>query len=221
MNRPAVVFVAVLASASFASAGWKEVPVDVAVPARIRVEPGERTLVTMFRGNPHERLNIGLEVSRWVRREVARRTPLAVLDVPPPAIPEQRAEALAVNDAFWRRLGEDFEVGLLIAGIAEFRVEDRSGFVYEDVESPITGQTVRRSRYAERRGYRLRMQVFFLKGDNGALLYTDTWTEDRTVEGIEEDLTQLHALLESMSGTLRAALTPTRIQEPRYIWVKD
>lgn len=214
------VLLAVAACGWLAHAGWKEVPVDVVIPAKIKTAARERVLVALFRANPHDRLDVGMELSRWARREISRQSPLAVIDVAPPPMPEQRAEALAVNDAFWRRLGEDFEAELIVAGIGEYRIEDRSGFVHEDIESPITGQTIRRTRYAERRGYRLRLQVFFLKGDNGALLHTDTWTEDRTVEGSGEDLDQLYDLLGTMEANLRAALLPTTTQEPRYIWVE-
>ncbi len=204
-----------------ALAGWKQIPVDVAVPARIETEPGQRTLVALFRGSGHERLDVGLEITQWMRREIARQTALAVLETDPPPIPEQRPEALVMNDPFWRRLGEDFKADLIVAGIAEYLVDDRSGFVTEDVISPVTGQTVRRSRFAERRGFALRVRVFFFKGDNGALLHSDVWNESRILEGgAAEDLQQLYELLDAMRVHLRATVLPTKVQQPRFIWVE-
>jgi hypothetical protein len=145
-----------------------------------------------------------------------------VLDVPPPPIPEQRPEKLAVNDVFWRRMGEDFHADVIVAGVAEYRIEDRSGYVTRDVESPITGQTVRQTVFAERKGFHLKIEIFFLKGDNGALLLTDTWTEDRTLDsgtGQGEDLQELYDMLDQMRPRLRGALLPTKLQQPRFIWV--
>ncbi len=201
--------------------GWKEAPVDITMPAKVQTTGSEQVLVAMFRGSPNDRVDVGLEVSRWIRREIARETRLTVIEAPPPEIPEQRPDKLAVNDAFWRRLGEDFKADLIVAGVAEFKVEDRSGFVDEDFTSPATGQTIRRSRFAERKGYRLHIEIFFLKGDNGALLPADSWTEDRLVQGdAVEDLQELYDLLEAMKGHLLAELLPTKTQEPRYIWVE-
>ncbi len=220
--RAAVLPVLLLLSALPALAGWKEVPVDVAVAARLKLDPSDKILVALFRANPHPRLDMGLEISQWVRREIARQTPFTVLDVPPPPIPEQRPEKLAVNDVFWRRMGEDFRADVIIAGVAEYRIEDRSGYVTRDVESPITGQTVRQTVYAERKGFHLKIEIFFLKGDNGALLLTDTWTEDRTLDsgsGQGEDLQELYDMLDQMRPRLRGALLPTMLQQPRFIWV--
>lgn len=201
-------------------AGWEEVAIDVATPAKLETQTGDRLLVAKVRANDHERIDIGAEITRWLRREIGRGTPLAVLDVPPPELPEQRPEVMAVNDLFFRRMGQQFRADMIVAAVAELRVEDRSGFVSRDVESPITGQTVRTSQYVERKGYRLKIDVFFLKGDNGALLFKDNWQEERIVESQgAEDLQTLFDLLELMKDDLLAVLKPVKIREPRFIWV--
>lgn len=222
MTRPLRAAVALLVAWTAlqpAGAGWKQVSVDIAIAPLIATEPGEKILVAMFRSPSRGDLDVGLEVSRWVRREIGRQTALQVLDVPPPEIPEQRADRLATNDAFWRQLGRDFGADIVVAGIAEYRVDDRSGFVSEDVESPMTGQTVRRTRYAERRGYLLKLDIFFFKGDNGALIHREAWSEERVVEGTAEELQQLFDLLEMMRVHVQRTLLPGKMQEPRYIWV--
>ncbi len=202
-------------------AGWQRVPVEVVVPPKIETTAGERVLVTLTRADEHPLFNIGQEVTRWLRREISRSTALEVLDVPPPQIPEQRPEVLAVNDVFWKRLGEDFEADLIVAAIADYRIEDRSGFVTEDYVSDLTGQTVRRTVFRDRTGYLLRLQVFFLQGDNGALLHMDTWEEERVLEGEDrEDLHVLFRLLEMFSTDLQGVLVSTTVAEPRFIWVE-
>lgn len=213
---------AVLFGIAAAHAGeWKEIGLDVAVPPRIETTPGQTVLVARFRANDHERIDIGLEIARWVRREVARRTALRALDVPPPPIPEQRPEKLAVNDAFWRQLGEDFGADIIVSGVAEYEVTDRSGFVTVDLEDPVTFQTVRRTRYVERRGFRIKLEVFVLQGDNGALLDANSWSEERIVDGTSaEDLQMLFDSLELAADDLRGTFVPTTVKEPRFIWVE-
>jgi hypothetical protein len=217
----ALLLVALVATTAPAWAEWEEVAVRVPLPPEIDVSAGERVLVALVRSNDHPRFSPGLEITRWMRREIAQKTALDVIGGPPPPIPEQRPEALAVNDLFWRQLGEDFDADLIIAGVATYLIEDRSGFVSQDRIDPRTGQTVRRSVFEERNGYQLRIQVFFIKGDNGALLHSDTWTEERIIAETtaQEDLQVLFLLLETMEDDLRAVLLPTEIREPRFVWV--
>lgn len=212
----------VLASGAVALAGWEQVTIRIPVEPKVRTAPDDRVLVTLFRAGDHPRFVPGLEISLWLRRTLERSTPLRPLDVPPPPVPEQRPERLATNDAFWKQLGEDFGADLIIAGVGRYEREDRSGFVTRDLVSPVTGQTVRRTVYEERYAYRLSLQVFFIKGDNGALLHEDTWTAEQVLRAEEpqEDLQMLHLLLESMRSELLAVLIPTRRAEPRLIWTE-
>lgn len=221
LRRISALFVlVVLTGGSATLAGWTRVPVQVTIPPKIETAAGERILVTLVRADEHELFNVGHEVTRWLRRELGRNTGLEIIDVPPPQIPEQRPEKLAVNDVFWKRLGEDFEADLVVAGIADYTAEDRSGFITEDYTSEITGQTVRRSVYRDRTAYKLRLQIFFLKGDNGALLHSDVWQEERILEGQErEDLHVLFQILDVLKPDLMGVIQPTAIAEPRFIWV--
>jgi hypothetical protein len=210
-----------LAGVSTAAAGWERTPIEVAFPAIVEAEAGDRLLVTLARGTEHPRIDVGREVSRWIRRELARATALKVLDVPPPPIPEQRAAKLAVNDRFWKRLGEDFEADLIIGAICSFVTEDRSGFVTRDRIDPLSGQMIRDTVFADRTGYKLRLEIFVLKGDNGALLHNDVWEREQILEGpMREDLNVLLQALEEMDPELRGLFLPTHMQEPRYIWVE-
>ena len=216
---PALLLLLLTTGSSFVLAGWTRVPVKVTLPPKVETRAGERVLVTLVRANEHELFNVGHEITRWLRRELGRNTGLEIIDVPPPQIPEQRAEKLAVNDVFWKRMGEDFEADLIVAAIAEYTAEDRSGFVSEDYTSEITGQTVRRTVYRDRTAYKLRLHIFFLKGDNGALLHGDVWQEERTLEGQErEDLHVLFQILDVLKPDLMGVIQPTAIAEPRFIW---
>lgn len=204
-----------------AYAGWKEVPVEITVPPRVSSEPGQKVLVALFRTQSPEGVDAGLELSRWLRRALSKTTPLVVLGVPPPPIPEQRSDKLVLNDPFWRRLGQDFGADLIVAGIADFRSEDRSGYVSEDSVSPVTGQTIRRQRFAEMRAFSVRIEFFVFKGDNGALLFSDVWAQERVLEGGKpDDLSSFFELLENLDPNFRATFLPTQIKQPRNIWVE-
>jgi hypothetical protein len=212
---------AVLAGGASAVADWERIPIEVAFPALVETESGDRVLVTLARGTDHPRIDVGREVTRWVRREISRSTALKVLNVEPPPIPEQRAAKLAVNDLFWKRLGEDFDADLIIGAICSYTTEDRSGFVTRDRIDPLSGQMIRETVFADRTGYNLQLEIFVLKGDNGALLHNDVWERQQILEGpMREDLNVLLMALEELKPELMGLFLPTRMQEPRYIWVE-
>lgn len=226
MNRPvsrlglAGLLLLVLATVP-SPADWKRLPIEVKFPPVVESESGDRLLVALARGNEHPRIDVGKEVTRWIRRELSRATALDVLDVPAPPIPEQRPAKLAVNDVFWNRLGEDFDADLIVAAVASFVAEDRSGFVTRDRIDPMTGQMIRDTEFAERTGFQIRLEIFVLKGDNGALLHSDVWERERIMEGpMREDLNALLSTLEELLPELRGLFLPTSLQEPRYVWVE-
>ncbi len=210
-----------LALAPASVADWEEVPVTVTFPAKIKSEPGESVLVTLARANDNEDLNVGRELSRWLRREISRGSALEVLDVPPPPIPEQPPASLVANDRFWRRLGEDYEADIIVAALIQFDDEDRSGFVTGDRVHPITGQTFRDTYYAELTGFKLHIHIFFFQGDNGALLHHDQWRDERIVNAVDaDDIAQLYSILDSLREDLLAIVKPAKVPEPRFIWVE-
>lgn len=220
-STSALLRLSLLLTTPVAMAGWQEVAIGVSRPAKLETRAGERVLVAKVRASEHERLDIGMEITRWLRRELARGTALSVLDVPPPELPEQRPEVMAVNDPFFRRLGSVFGADMIVAAVAELKITDRSGFVTRDVESPVTGQMIRTSQFVEQKGYLLSVEAFFLKGDNGALLHHDVWREERVVEERgAEDLQTLYELLEAMKDDLLAVVMPQKTQQPRFIWVE-
>jgi len=80
---------------------------------------------------------------------------------------------------------------------------------------------VRRTVYLERRGFKLKVELFVLKGDNGALLLADTWSEERVLDGTAaEDLQMFYDSLEMAKDDQRAVFLPMTVREPRYLWLE-
>ena len=51
-----------------------------------------------------------------MRRTLGREARFEVLDVEPPAIPEQPLDELLANDVFWKKLGADYGADLIVSG---------------------------------------------------------------------------------------------------------
>lgn len=199
--------------------GSLEVGVELPVPARINTRFVRTILVARFLAPEHASVDVGKEFVRYVRRELAKGTKFVILDVEPPALPEQPIADLLKNDVFWKHLGEEYGADLIVSGRAVFTTADRSAFVQEDVISPVTGQKVRRTRFAEREEYALEANLWFFKGANGAFLYEDTFRNKQVYDGKSNDALQIFFnLADRLTPDLVGVVAQQKRRESRFIF---
>ena len=102
-----------------------------------------------------------------------------------------------------------------------YEVADRSGYVTVDEISPVTGQRIRRTRFVDREGYTLNLNLFFLEGATGRLLYEDHFTGENTLVGHGNDhLTILYALFEQFEDEVLGIVTPKARAAQRVIFTE-
>src|SRR5439155_20232151 len=106
---------AILAPSGFGASGFR-VNVELPVPARIQTGAVKSILVARFLAPDHATVDVGREFVRYARRELAKGTHFQILDVEPPALPEQSVEDLLKNYVFWKHLGEEYGADLIISG---------------------------------------------------------------------------------------------------------
>jgi len=204
-----------------ATAGVVRVKVDLPIPARINTVGVRKVLVAKFLTNDYRALDSGREMVSFLRREISRGTTLEVLDVEPPNLPEQPPEDLIQNATFWKHIAEEAGADLVVSGEALFVSRDRSGFVQEDFISPVTGQKVRQTVYAEREDFELRLSLWFFKGASGALLYEDSFRESQIYEGKSNDALQaFFELADRVRPDILGVLVPQTQQDPRAIFTE-
>jgi hypothetical protein len=144
-----------------------------------------------------------------LRRDLRRRTNLDILDIEPPPLPEQPLVDLVANTGFWQRLAGRYGADLVIAGRAAFTVTDRSGFVQQDEISPVTGQRITRTRFVDREAFSLDLNLFFLRGSTGALLYEDQFAADETYTGlVNDELSGVHSLFDRLEDDIVGIIVP-------------
>jgi len=103
------------------------------------------------------------EFVRWVRRESAQSSSLKVLDVEPPALPEQPIEDLRPELRLLEEARERSGADLIVSGFVSFTTSDRSGSCRR-ISSVRDGQKVRMTRFAGARGVLLAGQHMVLSG---------------------------------------------------------
>jgi hypothetical protein len=198
----------------------ERVSVGVPVPPRLELAGIRSLLVASFRAPDSSLLDINRELVRFMRSEFSKRTSLDVLDVvPPPAIPEQPVERLVANYEFWRHLSREHEADLIVSGVVTFDRRDASGFEDQDVISPQTGQKVRRAVFVEQEMFEYTLDVFFMDGPTGRLLFRDRLQRSVVFRGqMNDPITAFHELTDSMAQDVLAVVAPRRRMEPRLIF---
>ena len=196
------------------------VSLSVPMPARMSMDGLRTVLVTRFIiDRADAEVDINGELVPLLRRQLRRRSNLHVLDVAPPALPEQPIEQLLANTGFWRKLASKYDADLVIAGVVSFEVSDRSGFIQRDEISPLTGQRVRRTRFVDREGILLDQNMFFIRGSTGRLEYEDHMTGEDTIIGRGHDhLTTLFYMFEQFEDEILGIVVPSVKTVQRYLF---
>lgn len=199
--------------------GSTKVTIHLPIPQKIDLEGIQKVLVTDFfveREDPT--LDLGAELTEFLRRELRKHTSLQILDLDPPHLPEQAPEELLKNEAFWKELARTHGADLIISGGVEFNVLDRSGFVQETGISPTTGQRVRTTRFREREAYRLALDLFFIRGLTGGTLYENQFTEELLLDGKTSDhLGVLFNMMDRIRPEVLSVVAPAKRTEERVL----
>lgn len=196
------------------------VSVSIPLPPRLRLDGVGSLLVASFRAPENSMLDIGREIVRFLRSEFRKHSSLEVRDVvPPPAIPEQTIEDLLANHEFWKHLAREHDAAMVVSGAVRFGRRDASGFHDVDVISPATGQKVRQTRFIELEEFAYGLDVFFIDGATGRLLFRDRMNRSVTFRGeMNDPISAFYELSEAVAGDVLAVVAPRKRVEARVIF---
>ena len=196
------------------------VEVPLPVPAQLDVSGMSNILVASFLLQETDLLDINREIVRFLRSEFRRNTGLIPLDVSPaPPIPEQTLETLAANRKFWQHLGNRHGADLIVSGRVFYDRRESSGYEELDIVSPVTGHKVRQTRFVEMEDFDFSVELLFLSGSSGELLFQDTVKRKMRFQGLNNDpITAFHQLSETIVGDVLSIVSPRRRIETRIIY---
>jgi hypothetical protein len=210
-----------LAVATPVLAGSVQVPIGLPLPSRMDTTGIRTILVTHYIEGDHPHLELSQEMVDLLRRTLERETNFRILAVEPPHLPEQTVEDLLRNAEYWRTIARRYGADLVLSGEVLFDIENRSGFVAEDYISPVTGQRIRRTRYAEQEAFKLGLQLFFFLGETGELAYRDRFGEEALIEGDGVDHLQMfYAMMNRVEPEFLGILKPSMRRETRYLFTE-
>lgn len=131
-------------------------------------------------------------------------------------------EPLFANAAYWKKIGEEFQQPLIVTGTVIFRPHQASGIVTQEREvyDQFGRRTVVPMRvYMERKGYILRPKLVFIDGRSGAVLYQESYREERLYPA-QQNVPALSSFFEQMDAVLPSflnTLSTTRVRGSRVL----
>jgi len=197
------------------------VRVRLPVAAKLDSTGVRRILVGGFLYNDSPFLDPEKEMVDLLREELDKRTTFLILEDPPPSLPEQRLDDLKQNALFFQAMGEEYRADLIISGQVTFNTVDRSGFVTQEYISPISGRRTIQSVYVDRTGYTLRLDLIFMRGADGMLLYDTSFFQDEILMTDDSDpLSVFFILSERFNEGFLGILLPQVRTEVRYLFTE-
>lgn len=195
------------------------VPVKIPVAEKLDMRGVNRVLVAAFLQSEHPTIRLKEEIVRVLRADLRKHTALEVIEAEAPELPAQNLDTLLKNASFWRSIAERSGADLVVSGAVKFESFDRSGYVQEDYVSPVTGERKRRTRFAEREGFTLELNLYFFRGSSGELIYEDSFSEDSIQEGASADhLTVFFDLTARLEPEIVGIVSPRQREEQRYLF---
>lgn len=197
-----------------------EVPVALPLPPRLKLENVKTLLVASFLVNDSELIDVNREMVRFLRSEFRKHTAFEVLEVnPPPAVPEQTLDAMAANAAFWTHLSREHGADVIISGAMRYTRRDASGFEDVDIVNEATGQKIKQTAFVEREEFTFDLDVIFMNGADGALLFRDKLRRQAFFRGSANDpISAFYQLGDSISGDVLSVIAPRTRTDVRLLF---
>ena len=198
-----------VALASTGCLSFYEVPVETPIRAKLDVTPFQRVLVAGFLGGGSPSIDPNTETARLLRSQMRSKSELRVIDADVidlaaefdrrrakpagatdsatdmPRIKDETDlelyEAILKDEAYWKKMGEEYQSPLIVTGSVLFTEVARSGMVSR--LRPYT-DSMGRQQYEEKRefanlsGFALTPKFVFIDGRTGTQLYTESFHEE-------------------------------------------
>lgn len=193
MRRPSALLAALLLLVGPAGellAGAKEVKLRLPLRPKLAVTGRERISLAPFlvasklserkESSRVKDLDLDGEFRRHLGKQIGRRTKMNVVTMPADVkLPSTELKALGEDTEFWKALGSRVGAEVILSGILDFRVEDKSGYKTEEYVSRLDGQTYYRQVFIETTGFTFEVTVLAFDGRTGAKLFQETFKDQK------------------------------------------
>jgi hypothetical protein len=205
--------VLLLAVSALASAGAREVRIELHLKPELALEGTESVFVGPVMIEPREGesvqsvdLKAAREFEIYLRKILRREARLNLLpqadDLRPPST---NLAKLAEDPTFWKTINEETGADLIVAAAIDVKVLDRSGYTTEEYVSPQDGQTYFRQVLVEETGFSYDILLVVVDGATGRVVHQEQITDfkpedERKIEEYTDMFTDLYTLQNRLLG---------------------
>jgi hypothetical protein len=165
-------------------------------------------------------IDLDAEFRRYLGKQLGKRTKMTVVPMPADVkLPTTNLKELSENAAFWREVGAKTGSDLLLSGIVDFKIEDKSGYRAEEYTSRIDGRTYYRQVLVESTGFTFEVTMLAFDARTGAKLLQETFkdTKEKSRRSADEMLGLFENLF-SLENQLLGLFVIREREANRYVF---
>jgi hypothetical protein len=165
-------------------------------------------------------LDLDAEFRRYLGKQLAKRTKMTVVTMPADVrLPTQHLKELGEAADFWRGIGARTGADIVLTGVVDFQVENRSGYKSEEYISPIDNRRYYRQVLVESTGFTFDVTVLALDGRTGVRLFQENFrdTKEKNRRATDE-LAGLFENLFSLENQLLGLFVVREREANRYVF---
>jgi len=223
-----VLLAALLFSGLPATAGVSEVSIEVPVKPKVDISDYESLMVANFICDRDARVDLDVEIVRYLRKMLLRTLEIEVSRGVPPSLPLGRGgQSIFEVPGYWSDLGGRFDSDLILSGTVNFSTEDRSGYEQIDLRNTYQGRYRRdmgyspyntRTIFIEKTGFFLNLEVHLLNGRTGEEIYTDKFYQEIVYNGDgPDDLSVFFMMMDKMAPQITGIVAERKTRVTRYL----
>ena len=225
--RSARLVLALIAVASAATAGVREVELALPVRSKLALTGHEKLYVGPFvrerKGDEKAQelaFDVAAEFERYIRKLLRKESKFMLV----PAIEGVRTPTsdplrLSKDAEFWRDLGTRSGADYIVAGSIDFQVQDRSGMKTEEYESPIDGRKYYRQRMVEQTGFSYDILLNVYDARTGAQVFTQPLKDfQEKPERNFDEFAGMFSNLFALENQLIGVFVPRTIKTKRFLF---
>jgi hypothetical protein len=165
-------------------------------------------------------LDLDAEFRRYLGKQLGKRTKMTIVAMPADVrLPTQHLKELGEAADFWRGIGARTGADIVLSGIVDFRVENKSGYRAEEYISPIDNRKYYRQVLVENTGFYFDVTVLAMDGRTGARLFQENFhdTKEKNTRAADQ-LAGLFENLFSLENQLLGLFVVREREANRYVF---
>lgn len=210
--------------------GAREVKLKLPLRPKLAVTGREKISLAPFvvasklsekRPNPRLKdLDLDGEFRRYLGKLLGKRTKMSVVPMPADVqLPTTSIKDLGENAEYWRGVGAKTGADIILSGIVDFKVEDKSGYRAEDYVSKLDGRTYQRQVLVESTGYTFEVIVLAFDGKTGSKLFQENFKDSKEKpRRAADELLGLFENLFSLENQLLGLFVVREREANRYVF---